>query len=175
MPFLLCDIHLNLFSKINELDKSITLSQSCYVRELKKCKQTFRNQRRVCLWTFVKNGSQSLCHRCLWYGGFPRRPGSPEQGIQGIANDRQQQIVSVSNPVFWQVNATLRNPNDEKKTGWLKKLENAEGNLDFFAGDLDTPGSFKNALNGCEAVVVCALPESPKSVKTLDLFFIRLW
>ncbi len=36
------------------------------------------------------------------------------------------------------------------------------GNLSFFAGDLDKKGSFNEAIKGCEGVVVCALPESPR-------------
>ena len=36
------------------------------------------------------------------------------------------------------------------------------GNLDFFGGDLEVPGSYNEAVKGCEGVFVCALPEKPR-------------
>ena len=58
----------------------------------------------------------------------------------------------------------MRDASDESKTSWLKKLPNADGNLSFFSGHLDKKGSFGEAIKGCEGVVVCAFPESPRFV-----------
>ena len=56
----------------------------------------------------------------------------------------------------------MRDASDESKTSWLKKLPNADGNLSFFSGHLDKKGSFGEAIKGCDGVVVCAFPESPR-------------
>jgi hypothetical protein len=37
--------------------------------------------------------------------------------------------------------------------------------LDFFGGNLDEPGSYKEAVTGCDGVVICALPEKPRYLK----------
>ncbi|MBD77619.1 MAG: diaminohydroxyphosphoribosylaminopyrimidine deaminase [Crocinitomicaceae bacterium] len=57
------------------------------------------------------------------------------------------------------VHAVVRDPNNEKKIGHLKKAaENAKGKLTFFAGDLLKPGSYTEAMQGCELVYHTASP-----------------
>ena len=57
------------------------------------------------------------------------------------------------------VHAAVRDPNDEKKIGHLKKLAaNSTGSLQFFKADLLTPGSYKEAMQGCELVFHTASP-----------------
>ncbi len=65
----------------------------------------------------------------------------------------------------WKVHATMRDAKDAAKTAWMSKIPSASGNLSFFSGDLDKKGSFGDAIKGCEGVVVCALPESPRYVQ----------
>ena len=36
------------------------------------------------------------------------------------------------------------------------------GNMEFMGGDLDLPGSYLDAVKGCEGVFICALPETPR-------------
>jgi hypothetical protein len=38
------------------------------------------------------------------------------------------------------------------------------GNMEFMGGDLDLPGSYLDAVKGCEGVFICALPETPRLV-----------
>ncbi len=57
------------------------------------------------------------------------------------------------------VHAAVRNPSDEKKISHLKTAAaNAKGQLKFFKGDLLVPGSYKEAMQGCELVYHTASP-----------------
>ena len=56
----------------------------------------------------------------------------------------------------------MRNPHDNLKTYWLRQLEHADGNIEFFGGDLDIEGSYLEGVKGCVGVFICALPEVPK-------------
>lgn len=57
------------------------------------------------------------------------------------------------------VHATVRNPDDEKKVGHLKKIaEGAQGKLTLFKADLLEEGAFDAAMAGCELVMHTASP-----------------
>ena len=63
------------------------------------------------------------------------------------------------------VDATVRDPANGDKVRHLTELEKAEGaELKLFAADLLVPGSFDEAMQGCELVMHTASP-----------FFIRKW
>jgi len=68
----------------------------------------------------------------------------------------------------YKVNACMRNPQDNLKTYWLRQLEHADGNMEFMGGDLDLPGSYLDAVKGCEGVFICALPETPSEPKLIE-------
>lgn len=57
------------------------------------------------------------------------------------------------------VHAAVRDPKNEKKIAHLKKAAaNSKGKIEFFAGDLMKPGSYKAAMEGCELVFHTASP-----------------
>jgi len=57
------------------------------------------------------------------------------------------------------VHAAVRNPNDEKKVSHLKELaKHSKGSIKFFKTDLLTPGSYEEAMMGCELVFHTASP-----------------
>ncbi len=57
------------------------------------------------------------------------------------------------------VHAAVRNPDNHNKISHLKDVaEKASGTLKFFAGDLMTPGSYQEAMKGCELVYHTASP-----------------
>lgn len=57
------------------------------------------------------------------------------------------------------VHAAVRDPENKKKVGHLSDLaESRKGNLKFFAADLLKPGSYKEAMQGCELVYHTASP-----------------
>jgi len=57
------------------------------------------------------------------------------------------------------VHAAVRNPDNDEKVGHLKQAaENAPGKLIFFKTDLLTPGSYREAMEGCELVYHTASP-----------------
>ena len=57
------------------------------------------------------------------------------------------------------VHAAVRNPKDEKKIAHLKEAAaNSKGQIAFFASDLLKPGSYKEAMEGCELVYHTASP-----------------
>ncbi|MEO8819475.1 MAG: NAD-dependent epimerase/dehydratase family protein [Ginsengibacter sp.] len=57
------------------------------------------------------------------------------------------------------VHAAVRNPGDEKKIEHLKEIAaHAKGTITFFKADLLTPGSYKEAMQGCELVFHTASP-----------------
>jgi bifunctional dihydroflavonol 4-reductase/flavanone 4-reductase len=56
------------------------------------------------------------------------------------------------------VNATLRNPKDEAKTGPLLSLPGAAERLKLFQADLSEEGAFDSAVEGCEGVFDVASP-----------------
>jgi len=57
------------------------------------------------------------------------------------------------------VHATVRDPANAEKVGHLTSLEKAEGaDLKLFAADLLTPGSFDEAVQGCQLVMHTASP-----------------
>ncbi len=59
------------------------------------------------------------------------------------------------------VHAAVRNPENEKKIGHLKRAaENVPGTLKFFKSDLLVPDSYKEAMTGCELVFHTASPFS---------------
>jgi nucleoside-diphosphate-sugar epimerase len=57
------------------------------------------------------------------------------------------------------VHAAVRNPKDERKVIHLKELASrSSGEIKFFNGDLLTPGSYSEAMEGCELVYHTASP-----------------
>ncbi|VVA90398.1 unnamed protein product [Arabis nemorensis] len=56
------------------------------------------------------------------------------------------------------VNATVREPNDQKKTDHLLALEGAKERLKLFKANLLEEGSFEHAIDGCDAVFHTASP-----------------
>ncbi|MDZ7846419.1 MAG: NAD-dependent epimerase/dehydratase family protein [Owenweeksia sp.] len=57
------------------------------------------------------------------------------------------------------VHAAVRSPNDDEKIGHLKKAAaTSTGNIIFFKGDLLIPGSYKEAMEGCQLVYHTASP-----------------
>ncbi len=57
------------------------------------------------------------------------------------------------------VHAAVRNPDDDKKVGHLKKIaQDAVGNLTFFKADLLTEDAYTEAMQGCEIVFHTASP-----------------
>jgi nucleoside-diphosphate-sugar epimerase len=59
----------------------------------------------------------------------------------------------------YHVNATVRNPNDQKKVSHLLEMaKNAPGTLELFKADLLQPGSFADAMKGCSVVFHTASP-----------------
>jgi len=57
------------------------------------------------------------------------------------------------------VHAAVRNPKDEKKIAHLKEAAaKSKGRIVFFASDLLKPGSYKEAMEGCELVYHTASP-----------------
>ena len=57
------------------------------------------------------------------------------------------------------VHAAVRDPNNKKKIAHLMEAaQHAKGNIKFFTGDLLTPGSYKEAMAGCELVYHTASP-----------------
>ena len=57
------------------------------------------------------------------------------------------------------VHAAVRNPNDENKVGHLKEIaKNTKGELKLFQADLLIPGSYEEAMKGCELVYHTASP-----------------
>ena len=57
------------------------------------------------------------------------------------------------------VHAAVRDPKDEKKIAHLKEAAaNSKGQIKFFASDLLKPGSYKEAMEGCELVYHTASP-----------------
>ncbi|KAK8655188.1 hypothetical protein V6N13_107778 [Hibiscus sabdariffa] len=58
----------------------------------------------------------------------------------------------------YNVNASVRHPNDPRKTQHLLALEGAENRLKFFKANLLEDGSFDSVVEGCEAVFHTASP-----------------
>lgn len=57
------------------------------------------------------------------------------------------------------VHAAVRNPDNQEKIEHLKEAAlKAKGEIKFFKGDLLTPGSYKEAMEGCELVYHTASP-----------------
>lgn len=57
------------------------------------------------------------------------------------------------------VHAAVRNPANEKKIAHLKSAaDSSQGQIRFFAGDLLVPGSYQQAMEGCELVYHTASP-----------------
>ncbi|XP_076912735.1 cinnamoyl-CoA reductase 1-like [Bidens hawaiensis] len=56
------------------------------------------------------------------------------------------------------VHGTVRDPNDEKKNGHLKKLEHAKERLHLFKAELLDYASLCTAINGCTGVIHVATP-----------------
>ncbi|KAB1224976.1 Tetraketide alpha-pyrone reductase 1 [Morella rubra] len=58
----------------------------------------------------------------------------------------------------YNVKATVRDPNDPKKTEHLLALDGAKERLSLFKADLQEEGSFDSAIDGCEGVFHTASP-----------------
>lgn len=57
------------------------------------------------------------------------------------------------------VHAAVRDPKNDEKIGHLKEAAaNSKGEIKFFEGDLLVPGSYKEAMEGCELVYHTASP-----------------
>jgi nucleoside-diphosphate-sugar epimerase len=64
------------------------------------------------------------------------------------------------------IHAPIRNPEDKNKTKYLDELaQNLPGTIKYFKADLLTPGSYDEAMKGCEMVIHTA---SPFSLNTKD-------
>eukprot|EP00095_Tigriopus_kingsejongensis_P005143 maker-scaffold100_size373717-snap-gene-2.53 protein:Tk05143 transcript:maker-scaffold100_size373717-snap-gene-2.53-mRNA-1 annotation:"hypothetical protein" len=68
----------------------------------------------------------------------------------------------------YKVQLAMRDPKDETKTTWLKQLPKADGLLSFHSGNLDNKGSFDEAIQGCDGVIVCAFPETPSTPELIE-------
>nr|XP_011469510.1 PREDICTED: cinnamoyl-CoA reductase 1-like [Fragaria vesca subsp. vesca] len=66
------------------------------------------------------------------------------------------------------VKATVRNPNDQKKTEHLLSLDGAKERLHLFKADLLDEGSFDSVVDGCECVFHKPSPETPVIVPATD-------
>ncbi|XP_074586051.1 anthocyanidin reductase ((2S)-flavan-3-ol-forming)-like [Curcuma longa] len=55
------------------------------------------------------------------------------------------------------VNATVRDPGNDRKVGQLKQMQSL-GTLTIFRADLEEEGSFDEAINGCDYVFLVAAP-----------------
>lgn len=62
------------------------------------------------------------------------------------------------------VHGTVRNPDDEKKNGHLKKLEHAKGRLHLFKANLLDYEDLCTAVGGCTGVIHVATPVPPGKV-----------
>lgn len=56
------------------------------------------------------------------------------------------------------VHATCRDPRNRKAVAHLTSMPHAEERLKLFAADLTVPGSFMQAIVGCECVIHTASP-----------------
>ncbi|CAE7027536.1 TKPR1 [Symbiodinium sp. CCMP2592] len=73
----------------------------------------------------------------------------------------------------WVVRGTVRDPNDESKVGYIKKMASGlPGKLELFKADLLTEGAFDPVVQGCEYVFHTASPfffgsesEGPEAVE----------
>lgn len=66
----------------------------------------------------------------------------------------------------WHVHGTVRNPDDDKKVGHLKKIAaNSPGKLTLFKADLLKDGDFHAAMQGCELVYHTASPFIARGLK----------
>ncbi|CAA7047209.1 unnamed protein product [Microthlaspi erraticum] len=63
------------------------------------------------------------------------------------------------------VKGTVRDPEDQKKTGHLLALDGAKERLKLFKANLLDEGSFEQAIDGCDAVIH---PASPVSLTVAD-------
>lgn len=100
-------------------------------------------------------------------------------GASGVVGSH---VVQTALRKGYKVNASMRNPDDPFKRSWLTQLDNAPildkfrapinldqaRHLEFFGGDLEVPGSYDDAVKGCEGVFVCALPERPRLAYSSD-------
>ena len=72
------------------------------------------------------------------------------------------------------VHATVRNPDDSIKVDHLKAMVNSStGKLKLFKADLLTPGSFDEAMNGCELVMHTASPFFITGIKNPEEELVR--
>ncbi len=72
------------------------------------------------------------------------------------------------------VNATVRDPSDIKKTDYLSDLAKASpGQLKLFKSDLLAPGSFDEPMQDCELVIHTASPFFISGVKNSEEELIR--
>ncbi|GJP46567.1 hypothetical protein CLOM_g5839 [Closterium sp. NIES-68] len=70
----------------------------------------------------------------------------------------------------YHVKGTVRDANSEEKTSWIRDLAKGRpGKLELFSADLNTPGSFDDAVEGCDFVchvasIVCLKVSDPQTV-----------
>ena len=72
------------------------------------------------------------------------------------------------------VHATVRNPNNKQKVGHLLEMaEKSTGKLKLYKADLLEPGSFDEAIKGCELVMHTASPFTISSTKDTYNTFVK--
>ncbi|GKD49284.1 cinnamoyl-CoA reductase 2-like protein [Tanacetum coccineum] len=69
------------------------------------------------------------------------------------------------------VHGTVRNPDDEKKNGHLKKLEHAKERLHLFKANLLDYENLCAAIHGCTGVIHVATPVPPGKVADAQASF----
>lgn len=79
--------------------------------------------------------------------------------VTGCTGFVASEVVKQCLELGWTVRGTARNPNDDSKVGYLKRMAaGLPGKLDLVQADLLQPGSFDAAVMGCEYVFHVASP-----------------
>ncbi|XP_059076790.1 phenylacetaldehyde reductase-like [Cryptomeria japonica] len=104
----------------------------------------------------------------LRWGSEGRRQQGPEgagnECVTGAAGYIGSWLVKNLLERGYTVNATLRDPGDEKKSSPLLDLSGAEDRLKLFQADLLKEGSFDSAVEGCEGVFHVAGSYGPSNL-----------
>ncbi|CAI5468143.1 unnamed protein product [Closterium sp. Yama58-4] len=115
---------------------------------------------------------------CYWVVGIPmvNKGSVPGEGKQvcvtGASGFIGSYVVKLLLDRGYNVKGTVRDASNEKKTSWIRDLAKGRpGKLELFSADLNTPGSFDEAVEGCEFVchvaAVVSLKE-PNPQKVVD-------
>ena len=93
--------------------------------------------------------------------------------VTGCTGYVASEVVRQCLELGWTVRGTVRDPSDDSKTGYLKKMaEGLPGKLELVQADLLAEGAFDTAVPGCEYVFHTASPfffgsesEGPEAVE----------